>query len=647
MKKNILFRTNALICLIIIAGFLVTAVLSYRANYSASLENIEQVSVLTSEGIYHQMASVFTKPVNVSLTMANDSLLKEYLMEEPDHLEDQSYTDTISGYLMAYKVKYGYDSVFLVSTGSHRYYNFNGVDRIIAREGGVDDNWYYNMLAAEEEYLLNVDTDKVAGVNNEITVFVDCKIRGDDGAVLGIVGVGLQIDHLQALLKEYVDKFGVNAFLVDESGDIQISSDHTGYEKENFFALCQFDDEVKNAVLDWKEEERTLNLWVAGGSIAAKKDYEDYVVTRFIPELSWHLIVERDTKALVGQLQKQLYETVAVIFGIIVLILIVITHMIKGFNRQITRLTEEQQESFRRVTEQMYDNIYELNITENRAAGPSTERYFESMGAPKDMPFDQALKVIAEKQIREDFREGYISTFTPENVMREYQNGNNHLSYDFVMTENGSDYYWLRIDAYIYYLERDHSVRMFVYRKNVDAEKRQEILMNQRLQIDEMTGMYNKMATERHMMEKLQKEEGAVFAFYILDIDSFKQANDLNGHAFGDQVIVSFTETVRGHFGAGDVLGRIGGDEFAVLAEVRDRDEAVKKAGGLCRALDQDFVSGKMSWHMTASIGVALYPDDAEDFEQLYRRADEALYQTKKKGKNGFTVYGQAAGGRR
>ena len=55
MKKNILLRTNILVCLIIVAGFLVTAVLSYQANYSASIENIEQVSRLTSEGVYYQM----------------------------------------------------------------------------------------------------------------------------------------------------------------------------------------------------------------------------------------------------------------------------------------------------------------------------------------------------------------------------------------------------------------------------------------------------------------------------------------------------------------------------------------------------------------------------------------------------------------
>ena len=76
MKHNILLKTNILVCLVVFLGFLATAVLSYQMNYSASVKNIEQVSELTSEGIYYQMTMLFTKPVNISLTMANDSLLR-------------------------------------------------------------------------------------------------------------------------------------------------------------------------------------------------------------------------------------------------------------------------------------------------------------------------------------------------------------------------------------------------------------------------------------------------------------------------------------------------------------------------------------------------------------------------------------------
>lgn len=176
MKKNILMRTNILVCLVIIIGFTTTAVLSYQANYTASVQNIEQVSALTSEGIYYQLTSIFTKPVNISLTMANDSLLKGFLADEKTQLDNQVYIETIREYLDAYRAKYQYDSVFLVSAATNRYYNFNGLDRVL-EQGNPENDWYFGMLKSEEDSTMNVDNDEAASAQNEITVFVNCKIK--------------------------------------------------------------------------------------------------------------------------------------------------------------------------------------------------------------------------------------------------------------------------------------------------------------------------------------------------------------------------------------------------------------------------------------------------------------------------------------
>lgn len=77
---------------------------------------------------------------------------------------------------------------------------------------------------------------------------------------------------------------------------------------------------------------------------------------------------------------------------------------------------------------------------------------------------------MADKQLLEEYRAGYVATFSIENVMRHFKAGNNYLQYEFRITENGSDYFWMRIDAYIFYSEADDSVHMFTYRKNIDEE---------------------------------------------------------------------------------------------------------------------------------------------------------------------------------
>lgn len=115
MAKNVLLRTNIFICMVILMGFLVTSLVSYHSNNGIFKRDIEHISTLTSDGIYHKIDSIFTKPINISLTMANDSLLKTFLAEEEERSHEEEFIKTMREYLFSYKEKYRYDSVFLVS----------------------------------------------------------------------------------------------------------------------------------------------------------------------------------------------------------------------------------------------------------------------------------------------------------------------------------------------------------------------------------------------------------------------------------------------------------------------------------------------------------------------------------------------------
>lgn len=634
MKNHILLKINALICGIIIIGFLTTAVLSYKANFTTSVKNIEQVSALTSEGIYYQLTSILSKPLNVSLTMANDSLLKDYLTEEENNLENEDYAHRIQDYLSAYKEKYSYDSVFLVSTVSNRYYHFDGIDRYITRDNPEND-WYYHMLETDQDYLLNVDNDEVEGADNGITVFVNCKIHDGEGKVLGIVGVGVRIEDLQELLQEYEENFGIKAFLIDENGLIEISTEYTGYEKVDIFKVYQLE-KIKDEVLGFKESGVARNIWTMD---EREKEKRDFIVSRYIPELSWHLLVERNTAPLLELFYRQLIHTAIIIAVIIGTILVLITYVIRGFSSQIVKITKEHEERFRKSTEQLYDNIYELDITRQRAAGKSTEQYFESLGAAKDTSYDEVLQIISERQIAQEHRDGFVNTFCSRNVIREYEAGNTHLQYDFLISENGSDYLWMRIDAYSYYNLEDKSIRMFTYWKNIDVEKRRNMKIEKKAQIDEMTGLFTKMETRRRIEAMFSENKEGLYGFFIFDIDNFKQANDLYGHAFGDAVIIDFANSIKANFRKEDVIGRIGGDEFVAFIRVPSVEWAEQKAEETSRALNKIFTEGGQQWKISVSIGVAIAPKAGTDFETIYRKADYALYETKRRGKNGYTIF--------
>ena len=111
----------------------------------------------------------------------------------------------------------------------------------------------------------------------------------------------------------------------------------------------------------------------------------------------------------------------------------------------------------------------------------------------------------AQKQIKEEFRKGYIETFSPEHVLRAYAEGTEKLIYEFMISKDSEQYYWMRITARIVKLESDDSIHMLVYRQNIDTEKRREQKMQLLAQTDEMTGLLTKSATRRRIDELLEE----------------------------------------------------------------------------------------------------------------------------------------------
>lgn len=172
-----------------------------------------------------------------------------------------------------------------------------------------------------------------------------------------------------------------------------------------------------------------------------------------------------------------------------------------------------------------------------------------------------------------------------------------------------------------------------VERKNRELEEKAEI--------DALTTLYNKAATEKYIRDYLENEgKNARSLLFIVDVDNFKTINDTKGHAFGDIVLSTIGKRIGSEFRATDIIGRIGGDEFLVfLKHIPNHEIEVKEAEKIVnffRELEPgDYVKTKV----TASIGGAVYPEDGEDFETLFKAADEAVYKTKKRGRNGYSFF--------
>lgn len=158
---------------------------------------------------------------------------------------------------------------------------------------------------------------------------------------------------------------------------------------------------------------------------------------------------------------------------------------------------------------------------------------------------------------------------------------------------------------------------------------------------DSMTRLFNRGTMEERIKEELESmEEGQYYAYIAIDLDNFKQINDVYGHWVGDRVILGISNILREVYGNNARIGRMGGDEFAVfLPDVKDRARIQSQADEVLRRLRGQKEMIGMANEPTASIGIAFGPEDGTSFRELYHRADEALYQVKKEEKNSIAIY--------
>lgn len=160
-------------------------------------------------------------------------------------------------------------------------------------------------------------------------------------------------------------------------------------------------------------------------------------------------------------------------------------------------------------------------------------------------------------------------------------------------------------------------------------------------QKDALTGLYNKKFTQSLIDEMVQDcGKDQIHGFLILDMDHFKEINDTCGHAVGDKVLGIFGTLLQEQFRDQDIAGRIGGDEFVVLVhDIGNRRTMENRVQELLKKIRMLQIPELEGRNLTASIGVAFAPEDGDSFMELYCCADSALYQTKRGGRNGYSIY--------
>jgi diguanylate cyclase (GGDEF)-like protein/PAS domain S-box-containing protein len=191
-------------------------------------------------------------------------------------------------------------------------------------------------------------------------------------------------------------------------------------------------------------------------------------------------------------------------------------------------------------------------------------------------------------------------------------------------------------------LEEAGEKKVLLFMENITERKHHEERLAYLATHDALTGLPNRTLFNDRLQIAiaLAERHGQQLSVTLFDLDRFKEVNDTLGHKVGDMLLQAVGARLTQILRKSDTLARMGGDEFLlVLSDIGNAGNADAIARKILRALRRPFLLDGYKLHVTASLGIALYPEDGNDLETLIRRADIAMYEIKQRGRNGYRRY--------
>jgi diguanylate cyclase (GGDEF)-like protein/PAS domain S-box-containing protein len=206
---------------------------------------------------------------------------------------------------------------------------------------------------------------------------------------------------------------------------------------------------------------------------------------------------------------------------------------------------------------------------------------------------------------------------------------------------------WRILEATVSNLLDDPDVAGIVMNcRDITGRKRDEATIRHLAYYDALTGLPNRALFNDRVAQALahaKRRDARGLAILFLDLDRFKTINDTLGHRAGDELLKAAAQRLTHSLREGDTVARLGGDEFLfLLPGIDDVEDAARCGRKIVDLFDAPFQIGDQELHVTASIGISLYPLDGPDIETLVRNADTALYRAKDQGRNRYQLYAPA-----
>lgn len=283
------------------------------------------------------------------------------------------------------------------------------------------------------------------------------------------------------------------------------------------------------------------------------------------------------------------------------------------------------------------DYTWEANLTKDMLI--LDDEVFSSTKTQNPIARYSEFSEKAFSTVPKEFRESVRQTFGVSKLLNDYANARREvvLEYPVQMSLTGK-VLWLQSTAYLT-ANYEGDICVIITSKDITKNKLKADELQSLARRDPLCGLYNRRFFESSVKKRLSVCQNERPVLLIIDVDDFKQVNDRWGHAFGDQVLRKLASSMIENFRQGDLLARVGGDEYMVFVPDTIPQEALAdKLASLQESIKNIPTPDGNCLDIHLSIGGALY-QSGNNFEQMYRNADSALYEAKNRGKNQFIIF--------
>ncbi|WP_305766973.1 sensor domain-containing diguanylate cyclase [Candidatus Epulonipiscium viviparus] len=252
--------------------------------------------------------------------------------------------------------------------------------------------------------------------------------------------------------------------------------------------------------------------------------------------------------------------------------------------------------------------------------------------------YNQVISDMINNQIHPDDKEKTINISNCQYMLQAFFDNNINYSFEYRLRDSpDKPYHWFRVDVFLEKSSVSTQIIALLIINDITNAKKLLSLS----EIDSLSGLYNKMTTENLINQHLKNTASG--ALFMIDADNFKAINDNLGHDVGDDVIKDIAQTLKDIFDpTQDIIGRVGGDEFMVfLRTTKTKSDIIKIATKASQLLKKTYSGESISVTISASIGIAVVDNTMCNFKDLYIVADAALYNSKREGKDTFTIYSE------